>query len=253
MSDDDLSVYRPGLRELALFAAAYLVYLAGRWVTIGDHGAAVAHARTILSAESSLGLGVEQPVQHALDADVVRLVSSYVYLAAQLVVVPLTLVVTYRASRPVYDVLRDTIVATWLISIPIYAAFPVAPPRLAAPGMSDTVSHAPVVAMTGRSTLFYNQYAAVPSLHVGFACAVGIGLAAIARRPAARVLALAWGPTVALVVVATGNHYVLDLVAGVVVTLAGYGTGALVRRHVMTHVPRQRHARGPSGRARCAT
>jgi hypothetical protein len=209
---------------------AYSVYLLGRWATIADHSVAVEHGREILRAERSLGLGFERPLQHALDLDVLRTVSSYVYLAAQLVVVPCALVATYRASLRIYRLLRDTVVATWLISIPIYAAFPVAPPRLAAPGVSDIVSRAPVVAMTGRSTLFYNQYAAVPSLHVGFACAIGVGLAAIVRRRACRALALAWGPTVALVVVATGNHYVFDLVAGIVVTAVGAGVAVTAER-----------------------
>jgi hypothetical protein len=227
MSSD---VDRAPRRELALFGLAYLVYLTGRWLTAGDHATAVAHAHRVLSAERSLGVSIERPVQQAFDVDVARTVFSYVYLAAQLVVVPCALVATYRSSRRVYRVLRDTIVATWLIAIPVYAAFPVAPPRLAAAGVSDTVSGAPVVAMTGRSTLFYNQYAAVPSLHVGFACAVGAGLAATARHPVTRAVSLTWGAVVALVVVATGNHYVLDLGAGVAVTLLGYGIGAFFRR-----------------------
>jgi hypothetical protein len=54
---------------------------------------------------------------------------------------------------------------TWLVSVPVYVLFPVAPPRLAGIGMVDTVSRHAAVALTGRSTDFYNQFAAVPSLH----------------------------------------------------------------------------------------
>jgi hypothetical protein len=64
------------------------------------------------------------------------------------------------------------VIATWLIAVPIFALFPVAPPRLA--GFVDTVSDQAPVALTGHSTVFYNPYAAVPSLHVGFAFAIAI-------------------------------------------------------------------------------
>ena len=65
----------------------------------------------------------------------------------------------------------------------------------------------------------------MPSLHVGFAVAVGIAVAAAVRHPLARALALLWGPTIALAVVATGNHFVFDIAAGLVASALGYGAG----------------------------
>ena len=109
--------------------------------------------------------------------------------------------------------------------MPVYALFPVAPPRLAGIGMADTVSHHAAVALTGHSTVFYNRFAAVPSLHVGFAFAIGIAAAAALRAPTARALALLWGPLVTVAVVATGNHYIFDVVTGLCV-----GRGRLRRR-----------------------
>jgi PAP2 superfamily len=238
-----------GGRQFAFFGVVYVVYLLGRWLTSGDKAAAMRHARAVAGLERSLGIGLERATQHLCDQRVFAVLASYGYLAAQLVVVPVALVLTYRLSRPVYRVLRDTIVASWLLAIPVYAAFPVAPPRLSAAGMADTVSAVSAVALTGRSTIFYNAYAAVPSLHVGFAFAVSIALATVARRHVARVLALAWGPFVALVVIATGNHYVLDVAAGLAVTAMGYGVGALVRR-----ITRRPHRlRDPFAQARCVT
>ena len=72
--------------------------------------------------------------------------------------------------------------ATWMLAVPIYALFPCAPPRLAGIGLDDSVSHQAGVALTGHSTVFYNPLAAVPSLHCGFAFAVGIALGAATRR-----------------------------------------------------------------------
>jgi membrane-associated phospholipid phosphatase len=124
------------------------------------------------------------------------------------------------------------VLATWLIAVPIYAAFPVAPPRLAGPGMSDAVSQQAAVALTGRSTLFYNELAAVPSLHCGFAVAIGIALTGAARRRATRAACLLWGPLVCVAVVATANHYVFDIAAGLLVAAAGFLLGPLPERIV---------------------
>jgi membrane-associated phospholipid phosphatase len=136
----------------------------------------------------------------------------------------------YRRSRPVYRRLRDTVIATWLIAVPIFALFPVAPPRLAGIGIVDTVSRQAGVGLTGRSTLFYNPFAAVPSLHVGFAFAIGVAAAAALHAPWAKALALLWGPLVTLAVIATGNHYVFDVIAGLLVTAAGFATGRVSAR-----------------------
>ena len=82
----------------------------------------------------------------------------------------------------------------------------------------------------GFGTSFYNELAAVPSLHVGFAVAVGIALAAAVRNPAIKAAALMWGPVIGLAVVATGNHFVFDIAAGIVAIVLGYAVGDLVTR-----------------------
>ena len=102
---------------------------------------------------------------------------SNVYLAAQLAVLPGALIFLYRRARPIYRRLRTTVIATWMLAVPIHGLWPVAPPRLADLGITDTVSNQ-IVPLSGHSTIFYNAFAAVPSLHVGFAFAVSFALAA---------------------------------------------------------------------------
>jgi hypothetical protein len=213
--------------ELLLFVAAYCVYNAARWVFAGDLSDAQEHARWIFDLERHLGVAVEGSVQRAFDFSAGAWVLSNLYLLAQLVVVPGVLLWLYRSAPPIYRRLRDTVVATWLIAVPVFALFPVAPPRLAGIGIADTVSQQAGVELTGRSTIFYNQLAAVPSLHVGFAVAVGVAVAAALRRPWAKALALMWGPLVSLSVIATGNHYIFDIAAGLVVTGLGFAVGRL--------------------------
>jgi hypothetical protein len=216
--------------EIGLFVAAWAIYDLARWVAVGELGPATAHAHWVLDVERASGVAVERSVQHALDGGVAVFLLSNIYLAAQLVVLPGALVYLYRRSPAVYARLRDTVLATWLLAVPIYALFPVAPPRLAGIGMADTVSHQAGVALTGHSTIFYNPLAAVPSLHCGFAFAIAIALAAAARSRWAKALVLMWGPIVSLAVVATGNHYLFDIAAGLVVSAVGYVVGPLPGR-----------------------
>jgi hypothetical protein len=208
--------------QVGLFLLAYLVYSAARWVAVGDLASAQDHASWIVDLEQDLGVATEASVQDALSGTWIIWLLNHAYIAAQLLVVPGALIFLYHRSRPIYYRLR---------SIPIYAAFPVAPPRLADMGMVDTITEQTGFAMdSALTTKFYNELAAVPSLHVGFAVVVGIALAAGLRNPIARTAALLWGPVIALAVVATGNHYVFDIAAGLVVSAAGYGVGTVAAR-----------------------
>ena len=223
-----------GATQLGIFFLAYLVYSAARYVTVGDLASAQDHANWIMNLEQDLGVEVESSVQTALTGTWILWLLNHAYLAAQLVVLPGSLIFLYRRSRPLYERLRNTILATWLLSIPVYGLFPVAPPRLADSGLVDTISSSTGFAMdSSLTTSFYNELAAVPSLHVGFAFAVGIALAASFRSPIAKTIAHLWGPAIALAVVATGNHYVFDIVAGMVAAALGYGIGAAVARRGM--------------------
>lgn len=217
--------------QIGLFLLAYLVYSAARWVAVGDLASAQDHAAWIVNLEQDLGVASEASVQNALTGTWILWLLNHAYIAAQLVVVPGALIFLYRRSRPVYDRLRNTILATWLISVPVYAAFPVAPPRLADMGLVDTISQQTGFAMDSNlTTAFYNELAAVPSLHVGFAVAVGIAIASAVRNPLVKAVALLWGPAIGLAVVATGNHFVFDIAAGLVASAIGYGVGTVAAR-----------------------
>src|SRR3954466_7681002 len=217
--------------QIGLFLLAYAVYTVARFFTIGDLPSAKDHADWIVNLEQSTGTGVEASVQHALSGTWAIWVLNHLYLIAQLGVLPGALIFLYHRSADLYAKLRNTILATWLLSVPVYGLFPVAPPRLANIGITDTISAQTGISMTSNfSTSFYNQIAAVPSLHVGFAVAVGFALFAAIRQPVLRWVALLWGPTVGLAVVATGNHFVFDMIAGVVASALGYALGAIAAR-----------------------
>jgi hypothetical protein len=221
-----------GRREVALFAAVYLLYDGARWVFVGNLRTARAHADWVIHLERSLHVAIEGHLQRLFDWPVASFMLSNLYLAAQLLVLPGALIWVYRRSPDIYPKLRNTVATAWLISTPVFALYPVAPPRLAGIGIRDTVAHQAGGALTGHSTMFYNPYAAVPSLHVGVAFAIGIAVSASLRRRWAKALALCWGPLVLLAVVATGNHFLFDGAAGLLVTAIAYA--------LTTHAPRLR-------------
>jgi PAP2 superfamily protein len=220
---------RPVVRELALAVIAYLIYEGARLLTAGSYPSALANAHQVVGLERDLGLNVEGTVQRAFLDSPLLTVLNYVYLVAQNLILPASLVFLYRVNRATYRTLRNTLLATWLLSIPVYALFPAAPPRLSGLGIVDTVSSgSPLKMESGTTTSLVNQFAAVPSLHVGFAFAIGIAVAAALRAPLLRVAALLWGPLVLLSVVATGNHFVFDAIAGLLITVAGYGVARVI-------------------------
>jgi membrane-associated phospholipid phosphatase len=227
-----------GRRELFLFLGAYLVYSMSRYVSVGDLTTATDHAQWIVNLQQSIGVNVESSVQSALDGTVVIWILNNLYLAAQIVVVPGALIWLYRRDHALYIRLRNTVLATWLIAMPIYALFPVAPPRLADVGLIDTITSGGGVRLdSALTTSFYNPLAAVPSLHAGFALAVGVALAAAVSRPWLKLLALSWAPIIGLAVVATGNHFLFDIAAGIAVTVAGYVVGNAVDRKLAHRRP----------------
>lgn len=134
--------------EAALFAAAYLTYVVSRWLFTGQPGPAQANADWIWELERSTGVVVEASVQRAFAFGAAEWVLGNVYLAAQMAVLPAVLILVYRRSWSVYRRLRSTVIATWMLSVPAFALFPAAPPRLA-----DSASTSPTRSPTRAPSL----------------------------------------------------------------------------------------------------
>jgi hypothetical protein len=110
VSGDDRStmISRPlslvGRRELFLFLGAYLVYSMSRYVSVGDIATATGHAEWIVDLQQSIGVNIEASVQSALHGTVAIWILNNLYLAAQLVVVPGTLIWLYRRNHAISHV-----------------------------------------------------------------------------------------------------------------------------------------------------
>jgi hypothetical protein len=131
---------------------------------------------------------------------------------------------------------RDALILASLVGFAIYWAYPVAPPRLLGPGGAhDTVAQILPFAYSVESKSA-NLYAAVPSLHMAWAVWVAIAIWAMTSRWWLRALAVAHPLLTAITVLATGNHYTVDVVSGVLLTAVSYpllSAGQAIARSVL--------------------
>ena len=223
------------LRQLALFAAAYLAYRLVRGLVEGDANVAFAHARDLISLERTTHLFVEPSVQAwASGSRVLMRFSSWLYVNAQTTVTIGALVYLYvRHNRSFYFV-RNMFMIAMFIALVGYTVFPTAPPRFMPEwGFIDSVSDFTGVRVSHASasmTSLFNPYAAVPSMHVAFALMIGWPLARLARRRAVSVLWLLYPLLMTFVIVVTANHFIVDALLGALTAGASaYGARWLAR------------------------
>ena len=214
---------REFLRELALAGAAALLYFLVRGAVQGRADEAFARARSLLELEQALGIAWEAAVQEAaLSANALVDLANGVYFWGHMPLLIALALWLWMCSRPVWRWLRAAVLASALIGIACYALWPTAPPRLMPElGYIDTLAWRASASYQAQEVgPFVNPYAALPSLHVGWALLAGCACwrAAPRRRRARRA---AWLLLAVLIpaaqiwaVLATANHWLLDAAAG---------------------------------------
>ncbi|SCG72980.1 phosphatase PAP2 family protein [Micromonospora inositola] len=203
---------RRALRELALVGALFLAYKLGRLAVAGRVSTAVANGEAVWHLERLIHLPGEAAVQHPLLAHdlLVHLANSY-YAYVHFPATAVCLVWLYLRHPVHYQWTRRMLATLTAGALALHFLVPLAPPRLTAlTGLLDTGRrYGPAVYGPPDTDALSNQYAAMPSLHVGWALAVAIALIAVTGG---RLwwLWLAHPLITLLVVVGTGNHYWLD-------------------------------------------
>ena len=204
-------------REVALGLGLYALYLlvARRVLRRDGRARARRNAERIVSLERRLRVDVEPAMQRAL-LRYPRLVQG-LNVGYGLFNVTLTvgwLVVLYRRRDERFHRFRRACLLTHLGAQPVFLLFPTAPPRVL-DGYVDTLSEVSGLDLEHPLLVrFFNPVAAMPSLHVAFAVVTGAEIAERSGSIVVRTAARAYAPLVATVVAGTGNHYVLDAVAG---------------------------------------
>ena len=208
-------------REVAQVLVAFLVYNLGRMLATQDLGRADANAHGVVDLERWLRLPAEASVQGwALGHDwIVELANRY-YVSVHFPLTIAVLVWLYRYRRPAYHWAKRALLAATGVALVFHVLTPVTPPRLLSSlGMVDT-GHAGGMSIYQAPVLgsMSNEYAAMPSLHVGWALLIAVVLVA-ACRTRWRWLWLLHPVTTLFVVVSTANHYWLDGLAGSVLVV----------------------------------
>jgi membrane-associated phospholipid phosphatase len=233
-------------REIGVIAVAALAYFGVRGSTEERIGSAFDNADRIVRAERELGIAWEEGIQAAIvDHEWLVRLTNWVYVYGHWPVIAACGVALFVWRRDRYVLLRNAMFVSGLLGFAFFAGFPVAPPRLADPAVVDTVTEYSEGYRALQPPALTNKYAAFPSLHAGWNLLVGIVLFQATRRLAVRAFAVAMPVAMAFAVVATANHYVLDVVGGTVLILLGYFTAKSLSARTMsaTRGRSQRRAR----------
>ena len=217
--------------DVAVVASGVATYFGVRGLTAGDADAAVEHAQDVVAVEQALGLDVEAGVQELLvDVEPLTTAANWVYIWGHWPVIAVVLLWLAVRNRTVFLRLRNAMVASGLMGLCVYTTYPVAPPRLAEMGFVDTITEQSSSYRVLQPPAFVNQYAAMPSLHVGWDLLVGLALVAAAGSVVLRTLGRLMPVLMGAATVLTANHYVLDVLVGAAFGLAGWWVALRLER-----------------------
>jgi hypothetical protein len=225
----DATRSRPRLAgEVAVVLLLVFVYDRVRDLAATRSGEALANGRRLLDTERWLHLDLEHSLNHVLTAHrSIELGASWYYQLMHLTVTLLVLLWLYRRHAGSYRAARTSLVAINLAGLAVFWLFPVAPPRLL-PGAGFVDSTVARGVADHATTVTPDLYAAMPSLHIAWATWVAIQVLANTRRRLPQALALVHLALTATIVLATANHYLIDVLAGATLAYA-----------VTVHRPRQ--------------
>ncbi|MCB5181064.1 phosphatase PAP2 family protein [Streptomyces antimicrobicus] len=212
--------------EILLIAVSYWTYSLIRNAVPEQKSVALANADWIWAVESRIGIAVEHTVNHAVNSVTWLIVGmNYYYATLHFIVTIGVLVWIYRFHPGRYAAARMVLFATTGVALVGYYLYPLAPPRLMnGQDFIDTVlvHHTWGSMASGNLKHMSNQYAAMPSMHIGWSLWCGLTIFAVASAPWARILGLLYPTATLVVIVATANHFWLDAVGGMLCLGFGY-------------------------------
>lgn len=214
---------RDFLIQLGVLGSFSVLYALSGIYGRDEAATAVANARSVLRFENWLGIGWEQSIQSwALRGPHLLIdVANRTYFTCQFVISIAFLLWVYARRNEYFPRVRNPILAANYVSLVAMFVFPTAPPRMV-PGsvFVDTLDENAVNLHSRLIDALNNPYSAVPSLHASYAIVVGVAGVALTRRWWAKALWALYPALVTYSIVATGNHWVLDVVAGAAALLA---------------------------------
>lgn len=229
--------------EIALIGISYWTYSLIRNAVPEQRAQALRNADWIWETERFLGIAVEQTVNHAVNSMTWLIVSmNYYYATLHFIVTIAVLVWIYRLHPGRYAALRLALFTGTGFALVGYYLYPLAPPRLMnGVHFIDTVQvHDTWGSMaSGNLAEMSNQYAAMPSMHIGWSVWCGLTIATLGKPLWAKALGVFYPVSTLVVIVCTANHFWLDAVGGLACLAVGYAISLAWYGHLPHRLPRE--------------
>jgi membrane-associated phospholipid phosphatase len=220
-------------RQLAIWFGFVLLYQVARGVADRDSGEAFQNGLRVAHFESRVASLFELSLQGFLNSSHLLIeLTSFTYWLSQFAVLGLALLWVYVRRNGAFLRFRNTVLLANVLGLVGYVLLPTAPPRMF-PGLGfvDTLgAFSSINHSSAAIQLASNPYAAMPSLHATDALIVGLTMAAVVRWRPVKLLWLAWPVWVSFAVIATANHFWLDIIVGAAVAAVA---AAAVHRHAL--------------------
>jgi hypothetical protein len=221
--------------ELALVAFAFLLYFIVRGMVVDRADEALANAHQIIDFERALGIYWEPRLQEmVLGRELLIDLFNFIYFWLDFPLIVFVGIWLYFVRRHEYTVARDAMLLSGAIALVIYNLYPVMPPRLLPGGefVGTVEAYSNFSYQAQSMQAFVNPYAAVPSLHYGWAVILGGAIIVSTTNPVARAIGLALPWLQLAAIVFTANHYIVDALVGLLVCIVGVALALAIQRWV---------------------
>lgn len=217
------------LRQLAIWLGFLYAYKYTRGVADRDPFKAFHNGLRIADVEHRFtGLWELSLQSFVASSGLLNELTSWTYWHSQFTVLGISLLWVYLRRNDAFVRVRNTLLLANIIGLVGFVLVPTAPPRMFPElGFVDTLAGFNISHNSAIVRADANPYAAMPSLHAADALVIGVALAILVRPRWLKALWLMWPAWVWFSVMATGNHFWLDILAGIIVALVA---GAIVNR-----------------------
>jgi len=212
------------IRQGIIMMACYATYDISRALAQGREAVALANGVFFMNLEKALGIWWEPWIQGRV-SEIEPLMSFlvWVYSSLHLPLIIGTMVWVFTQRRSSWTFYRNWFLAMNFVAVIVFALLPTAPPRMIfTSGVADINFLHGVREQILENGLLANPFAAMPSLHFGYALFLAIALYSLGRQRWVRYGGFVYVAIVLIAIVATGNHFIIDAVAGALVALAAW-------------------------------
>ena len=215
----------PHVRELAIIAGAYFVYMYTRSLAFDDFGAtALSNAAKIISLERSVGFFWEPEWQQWAISSAKALVVffNWTYIFTFWPIILTAGIILYATNRPRYRYYRNIVLISFALAMVGFVVFPLAPPRMMAEHFVDSIKAFGPAFYAGREMAnFYNPYAAMPSLHFSWTVMFGV-MFLRTHNKWVKMLGIVYPAMTLLAITITANHYIMDAMGGALLIIMSF-------------------------------